>query len=115
MANSSEVQVQRSRARNRLLPLGVALALLLGAGCDSPSDPPLQVSLDAVVQLFVLEGPDTFVLRRIDSTESFYPLNLPAEFQVEGARVHVEGLLIREYRVLLHVPLEITSISPLVE
>lgn len=87
--------------------------VLLCAACDSPSDPPLEISFDALVQVLVLEGPDTYLLRVLDSEQAYYPLNLPSEFQIECTRVHAEGLLIRDYQVLLHPPLEILSIGPL--
>ena len=91
--------------------------LLHGSGCDSAEDDaPERISFDAVVQVFVIgEGPNTFVLRRPDSRESYYPLNLPREFQVEGLNVHVEGLLIKDYQVLLHPPVEIISITELAQ
>ena len=87
--------------------------LLFVSSCDSvEEEPPEQISFDAVVQVFVIgEGPNTFVLKRLDSEVAYYPLNLPKEFQQEGIGVHVEGLLIKDYQVLLHPPVEIISIT----
>lgn len=95
----------------------ITTVLLLVSGCDTnENDPPERISFEAIVQVFVIgEGPNTFVLDRIDSDASYYPLNLPADFQEEGLRVRVEGLLIKNYRVLQHRPVEIISIERLPE
>lgn len=90
--------------------LVLALAFLL-QGCESATEPPVPIRFDAEVHRIVLEGPDAFVLRSLDSNDTYFPLNLPAQFQVEGARVRVDGLLIREYQVFLLPPVEIISIS----
>ena len=100
----------------RLVPV-LLLGLLLLAGCESSTEPgpPERVTFDAIVLVGVLEGPDTFFLDVIGSTDAYYPVNLPQEFQVEGARVRVEGLLQRGIQVLLHPVVEILSIEALPE
>lgn len=114
------IRTMTTRTRRSPAPTAIALGLaflliLTTAACESTTAPPLNVEFDATIQLFVLDGPDTYLLRRDNSPEAYYPLNLPSEFRVEGARVRVEGLLIREYRVLLHQPVEIRSIEFLTE
>ena len=89
--------------------LTLALALLL-QGCESATEPPLRVTFDATVHRVLLEGPDTFVLRNLETEETYFPVNLPPEFQVGGARVRVEGLLSRDSQVLLVPTVEILSI-----
>ena len=101
--------------RRRSPALALIIAALLLQGCESATEPPLRVSFDEVVQIGILEGPNTFLLRKLDSNDAYYPLNLPTEFHVEGVRVRVKGLLIRDYQVLLHTLVEILSISRLPE
>lgn len=106
-----------------LVPAGVRsvlLALLVTAlaltACDSVDEqPPDLISFDAVVVMTVLPGPNTWVLDDLASNASYYPINLPAEFHEEGLRVYVEGYRIRSYKVLLHEPVEIRTITVLAD
>ena len=106
----------RNAVGRRAVPV-LLLSLLLTAGCDSSTepDPPVRVTFDAVVVVGVLEGPNTFFVDVIGSNESYYPINLPEEFRVEGLRVRVDGLLQRDIEVLLHPTVEILSIEVLPE
>jgi hypothetical protein len=86
------------------------------AGCDDNTGRlPVAVSFDAVVTTFriVDDGPDTFLLQPAGQADPYYPLNLPAAFQQENLRVRVEGLEIRDYRVLLQKPVKIYTITAL--
>jgi len=101
------------RSTFRAVALGLAAAALV-VGCDSGvSELPVEVSFDAVVTPFhiVDDGPETYVLTPVGQNEAYYPLNLPVAFQKPNLRVRVEGLEIREYRVLLHRPLKVFRIT----
>ena len=87
-----------------------ALAALTLTACDSAEGPPAEIAVDATVQTLVLAGPDAFLLAADAPGTFYYPLNLPAAFQEEGARVRVEGL-VKEYRVYFEPALEITAIA----
>lgn len=94
-----------------MCPFILTAALLLGGCGTTEANLPEPISFDAVVQLLVLnDGPPAYILDDTETDAAYYPLNLPREFQEEGIRVHVEGLLIHEYRVLLHPPVEISLI-----
>lgn len=98
---------------SRLAFLLTALLPALFGGCDVAEGPPRQVSMNAVVQQFnISSGPHTYVVTRENTHESYYPLNLPKEYQEAGARLRLEGL-VKDYEVLLHPALEITSITRL--
>lgn len=63
----------------------------------------------------VLPGPNTWVLDDRASDAAYCPINLRREFQEEGLRVYVEGYRIRDYKVLLHDPVEIRTITRLTD
>lgn len=98
-------------------PFSVLLLLcVLLAGCDASVDaPPEEVAFDAWVMLGILhdDAPPAYLLHREDTDETYFPVNLPTEFHEEGLEVHVEGLLIHDYTVLLMPPIEITNIRRL--
>lgn len=96
----------------RLFVAAAAALLVLFSGCDSTAGPPQDVTFDATVQTLSVGGPPVYLLAADAPGTFYYPLNLPAEFQEEGARIHVGGV-VKDYRVYLEPALEITSIERL--
>jgi hypothetical protein len=100
---------------SRALLLVLSSALLLLNACDSSTEPrpPQRINFDAQVLVLVLEGPNSFVLDDLASNRSYFPINLPQEFQVEGARVRIDGLRYEDIEVGLIPVVEILSIQSL--
>lgn len=100
--------------RRWIIGLGLALALALAvSACSKDPTGPTPIKFDGEVRELALPGPSAWVIDRLDAEITYYPLNLPAEFQVEGVQVDVEALLIHDFRVFPGLdiePIEIQSI-----
>lgn len=101
--------------------LGVLVALLALAACDSTVSPPnaavlipgdAETMLDASVTYLEIEG-GAWVLR--DATGQFYePTNLPGDYRVEGLEVRAEVDVLEGYASILQVGpiVQIRQIAP---
>lgn len=98
-----------------IIGLGMVLALTAAtAACNEDPTGPTPIKFDGEVRELTLPGPSAWVIDRLDAEITYYPLNLPTEFQVEGIRVDVEALLIHDYTVFPGLdlePIEIQNIS----
>ncbi len=99
-----------------IIGLGMVLALMVAvSACDEDPTGPTPIKFDGEVRELVLPGPSAWVIDRMDAEITYYPLNLPAEFQVEGMQVDVEALLIHDYTVFPGLDLEPIEIQDIRE
>lgn len=93
--------------------LAMVAAVVGLSACGDDLTGPTPIKFDGEVHELPLPGPSTWVIDRLDSDITYKPLNLPAEYQVEGVQLDIEALLVHEYKIFDLEPIEILDISPL--
>lgn len=90
--------------------LGVMAAGLSACGEDIIG--PIPIKFDAEVRELQLPGPSAWVVDRMDDPSiSYFPLNLPAQYQVEGVQLNLEALQVNDGTQVYNLdPIEILQI-----
>jgi hypothetical protein len=98
-----------------IIGLGLVLALTAAAACNEDPTGPSPIKFDGEIRELALPGPSAWVIDRLDADITYYPLNLPSQYEVEGMQVDVEALLIHDYTVFPGLDLEPIEIQNIVE